>query len=395
VAALVLRHADPRRLAGRLRPEDFADPAAGLIFQTVMNGAAAGRPVDPSALPAMLRAAGELRSDGYPIRPLLDWLPTVSVPAHPDAWAGLVIAGSLTRQIEAAGVRLQQASSGYRDLLWGAGRVLAVAAAQRATVHQALVRWEGLPGSWRHAVSSTLQAVPATSNQLSLRPAVAATHEERLLEQELLAGLVAAPALLDQVRWLHPRDFAEPGCGHLYSALRQLHLEGRPIDLVTVAASLPASLSSTPALDGRLGSPTGPPSESLVETEPAALQVCRALQPHRAFPGIVPWMARQQLESSLLRAAELTGQDLVAIASSPTVVGGLGGPVLRVAVNRLDDFTDEGRRLEAAQRTAPPSDDPRPEPTTITRLHALETDPTIARDGRDEPGSGHLNRTAG
>lgn len=394
VASLVLGHIDPRELTGRLQREDFFDPAAGVIFQTVVDAAAGGRRVDPSTLPTMLRAAGELRSDGYPIRPLLDWLPTVSVPAHPRAWAGLVVAGSLTRHVDAAGVRLQQASNGYRDLLWGAGRVLAVAAGQRATVHQALVRWEGLPGSWRHAVSTKLQPI---SSSYPSRPPAPATRDEQLLERELLAGIVAAPAVLDQVRWLQPRDFTDPGCADLFSVVRQLHLEGRPIDLVTLSASLPTSPFAARALD-TLPASTGLPSESLIEPDSPAIRVCRELELHLAHPQMVPWMARQQLESSLLRMADATGQDLVAFASAPTSFGGVGGPVLRAALARLDDFTDDGRRLELAQRVAPSSDDARTEPSTLSRLRSLQPDPGLHRDGsggRDDPGPEHLDRTAG
>ena len=388
VAALVLGHADPAELSGRLTTRDFFDPAAGLIFETVMTGAAGGRPVDPVSLAALLRAAEQLRGDGYPIRPLLDWLPTVSVPAHPQAWGALVVASSLTRQVEAAGVRLGQASDGYRDLVWGAGRVLAVAAAQRATVHQALVRWESLPGSWRHAVTSTLQATPAgvtAGVPGGLRPLRPVSRDEQLLEQELLAGLVAAPRLLEHIGWLQPRDFTDPACGQLYTALRQLHREGRPIDLVTVAATLPTTPDQRRVDEPAIG-------DAGSEPESAVLRVCRSLQPHRAFPATVPWLARQQLEGSLLRAADETGKDLVRIAASPVSVGGLGGPVLRAAVARLDDFTDEGRRLEAAQRTAPSRDDAGAEPSTVTRLRALDTVPSA--DGRD-PGSGHLDRSAG
>jgi hypothetical protein len=399
VAALVLGHASPADLSGRVTGQDFVDPAAGLIFTTVMNAAGSGRRMDPAALPALLRASGELRGDGYPIRPMLDWLPSVSVPAHPDAWGALVVAGALTRQVEAAGVRLQQASSGYGDLPWGAGWVMAVAAAQRATVHQALIRWESLPGSWRHAVASTLQPVPSgTPVSRAAAPRAprdvsrTVSRDEQLLEQELLAGLIEAPQLLDRVRWLQPRDFADPACAQLYAIVQRLHLEDRPIDLVTVAASLPPIASG--------GGELGPRLESPIEPEPAVVTLCRQLQPHRATPAMVPWLARQQLEGWLLREADQTGRDLVTIAGSPVTVGGLGGPALRAAVARLDDFTDEGRRLDYAQRTAPCSDDTPSDRSSVTRLRTHDRDcsligAALATPDRDEPDGGHLDRTAG
>ena len=82
---------------------------------------------------------------------------------------------------------------------------------------------------------------------------------------------------------------------------------------------------------------------------------------------------------------------------APVAVGGLGGPALRVALSRLDDFTDEGRRLEGAQRTASSRDDTDLSGSTVTRLRGLEQDRSQPADrteqGRD--GHGHLDRDAG
>jgi hypothetical protein len=355
VAALVLGHAEPADLSGRLSGRDFFDPPAGLIFDAILTAARAGRGADAAGrftqLPSMLRAAGELRGDGYPIRPLLEWLPTVSVPAHPEAWAALVVASALGRQVEAAGLRLRQAANAYGDLPWGAGRVLAVAAGQRAAVHSALMRWEELPASWRHSIQLSPQGVPAPD---VAGAATALSGDELLVERELIAGLIAAPALLDRLRWLQSRDFADPATGQLFATVQQLHAERRPIDLVTVAACLP--------LNGTAGPIVGAAVEEQATPVPAevVLEVCRSLQPHRVFPGMVPWLARQQLEGSLLREADRTGLRLTALAATPVEVGGLGGPALRQAVRELDEFTDESRRLEAAQRVAPSSDDTGP-----------------------------------
>jgi hypothetical protein len=344
VAALVLGQADPAQLSGRLSGRDFYDPAAGLIFDTVLAAPrTAGAPHElVTALPALLRAAGELRGDGYPIRPLLDWLPSVSVPAHPEAWSALVVASALGRQVDAAGVRLQQVACGYRDLPWGgAGRVLAVAAAQRATVHAAQMRWEELPSSWRHALPRSPQGLPAYRAP-SREPV---TGDELIVERELLAGVIAAPALLERLRWLHAGDFADPAHASLFATVEQLHAERRPVDLVTVAATVPQVH-------------TGPRrTESHAPSTEVVLSVCRSLQPHRVFPGTVPWLARQQLEASLLREAEATGTRLSALAATPIEVGGLGGPVLRQAVRELDELGDHTRRLEAATRVAPCRED--------------------------------------
>ena len=337
VAALVLGHADPADLSGRLSGRDFFDRAAGLIFDTVLTAARRGAVRPGEALTA-------LRTDGYPIRPLLDWLPRVSVPAHPQAWSALVVASALSRQVEAAGVRLQQAAGAYSDLPYGAGRVLAVAAAQRATVHAALMRWEELPASWRHTLHLSPQGLPPAAP----RPTARVGGDELILERELLAGLIAAPELLSHIRWLQPTDFADPAHGELFTVVRQLHDEGRPIDLVTVAAALPLTTpTAVPGLEPE--TPAAPPE--------VVLEVCRRLQPHQAFPGMIPWIARQQLEASMLREAGSVGVRLTELAATPVAIGGVGAPVLRQAVRVLDEFGDQSRRLEAATRTAPSSAD--------------------------------------
>jgi hypothetical protein len=384
VSALVLGHADPADLAGRLSLRDFYDPASGLLFGTVMEAASAGRDICPEALPGLLRAAGELHSDGYPIRPLLDWLPTLPVPAHPEAWGALVVANALCRSVEAAGIRMQQASNAYGDSVWGAGRVLAVAAGQRAAIHAGLRRWEELPASWRDAIPVRPTSVPGSGPE-SEPHRTFASRDEQLLEQELLAGLVEAPQLMSSIGWLEQRDFRDPACGQLYTALRQLHRDGRPIDLVTVAAALP----TTDAVAG--------PVEVGQEAS-AVLRVCRALQPHRVFPATVPWLARQQIEASMLRQAETTGQTLVRYAASPAAVGGLGGPLLSQAVSELDRLGNEGKRLATARRTAPTSDDAR-DARSVSRLRTVEDVPRPDHrpDRGPDRGDGpsHLDRTAG
>ncbi len=153
IAALMLGAADPAELSGRVRGSDFTDPAAGLLFEVVMDAPSRQRAGLGQDLPRLLRARGQLRGDGYPLRQMLEWLPHLPVPARPRPWAGLVVAASISRVVGQCGVRLMQASeTSLMSQAYGAGRVLAVAAAQRAAVHAAARRWQGLPASWRDGV---------------------------------------------------------------------------------------------------------------------------------------------------------------------------------------------------------------------------------------------------
>ena len=104
VAALALGLMDAREFAGRLHPSDFTDPAAGECFAAALES-----PLPASSshvLPELLRRRGRLRGDGYPVRELLEWLPLLPAPVHPEAWATLIVAGSLGRVAQACGLRL-------------------------------------------------------------------------------------------------------------------------------------------------------------------------------------------------------------------------------------------------------------------------------------------------
>jgi hypothetical protein len=326
VAALVMGQADPAELSGRLRSSDFTDPAAGACFAAALGRTgAAGAVLD---LPELLRSRGVLRSDGYPIRELLEWLPSLPVPTHPEAWATLVVAGSMGRVVQACGTRLVQVTDGWDLARPEAGRVLTMAAAQRAALHGALRRWDDLPAAWRDTLPArSLQRIPPPE---ASRPTLIGDRE---LEREVLAGAVAVPALLDRMPWLRQDDFTDPGCAEVFRAVRQLHGAGRPVDLVTLAASLVPAARSGADLDG--------PAE-----------VCAGLRPGRSFPAAVPFVARRLLEATAVREARQVGEDLLVLAASPGSVGGLGRPVLEASLGWLDRLRPHAERLVQAYRPA-------------------------------------------
>lgn len=370
VSALVLGQVHPAELSGLVRVSDFGDPAAGLIFEVATHAPAGSL----EALPRLLSARGALRSDGYPVSHLLEWLPTVPVPVHPPAWGALVVAGALSRLVEQSGVRLVQASD-TADRAGEVARVLAVAAAQRAAVHGAYRRWQDLPARWRASVPTGLSAAtPApepTGGEMWAGPSV------REIESELLAGVVAAPRQLDRLTWLRAGDFADRDCGQLFDAVRGLHDAGRPVDLVTVAASFPP-----------LGGPAQP--GQLPAIEPA--QMCAELRPHMSVPAWVPVLARQVLSASVLREADQTGQRLMWLASGRAGVG-LGRPMLERALSRIDELGEPAARWQQSRDPlgAQPSSSDRPrtrEQSGLVRPGRTSTQ----RADRDRRGPG-LDRT--
>ncbi|MCW2573183.1 MAG: hypothetical protein JWO88_3241 [Frankiales bacterium] len=366
VTALVLGDADPLEFSARLSASDFTDPAAAVIFRVVMD---AGPAAVAAGLPAVLQRQGLLRPDGYPLSDLLEWLPGLPVPVHPQAWATLVVAGTLGRQVSASGLRLLQAVEAGRERSWPVGKVLAVVAAPRAATTSSWRRWAELPASWRDTLSSLPdRSTPAgptggadspdgragaerTRSAESRHASVPARPVTGERERMLLAGLLAAPQLLGRIPWLREEDFTDRACGSVFATLRREHERDRPVDVVTLAAVC------EPGVEGWAGA------------SPAA--VARDLRPAAAVPTAVPFLSRLVLGDAVLREVERTGTELVQLAQAPAPVGGLGAGPLSVAQDRLEALRPHAVRWEAATRPQHRID--------LTRSSGLDRVPALER----------------
>jgi replicative DNA helicase len=351
---------DPRDLAGRLRPADFTDPAAGAVFETALR-AGSVRPL-ADELPALLRQQGILRPDGYPISHLLEWMPRLPNPVHPEAWATLIVAAGIGRQVRASGDRLQQYADAAVEGRCGTGRLLAAVAAQRAALAGSRRRWEDLPERWR-------ASVPGTASPTAAAPAfeptvVRASDDERARrEQALLTGLVAAPHLLGRIPWLDEAHFADPLVGEVFGTLRRLHEFGHPVDVVT----LTAACRVTP----------GPPDRH------GPADVARELRPQDATPSSVPFLARQVLAHAIIDDVHAVGVDLVRLSQAPAAAGGVGSQLLAAAQDRLDRVRPHLLRWENATRDgAPPIVGGRTVParSALARLRPPPTERPGVRD---------------
>lgn len=325
VTALVLGHADPADFAGWVGPADFTDPAAGVLLEAVMQSGA-GKWA-PEELPAVLQRRGLLRRDGYPISHLLEWMPKLPVPIHAEAWATLVVAGTLGRQVHASGVRLQQSAEAGLEGRHPPGQVLAMVAAQRAALASSQHRWDSLPARWCDTLPAPLtvvdQALPARARLDNANGEPEGARRER----ELLAGLVAAPQLLGRIPWLAEHDFTDPSCGAVFTTLRRLHETGHPVDVVT----LPALCDPSPPRGGSAALASG-------------------LRPEQAIPTAVPFLARQVLGHAISRDVHRVGEDLVQLAAAPAEAGGLGVALLTAAQGRLESLRPYAVRLENSTR---------------------------------------------
>jgi replicative DNA helicase len=95
-------------VSGWLRPEDFARPLCGEIFEVIGDMRAQGRPVDPVTVLGELRERARIRPDGYPANALIEMVQAVPVPASTPYYGRLVLAAAVFRRIDDCGSRLRQ-----------------------------------------------------------------------------------------------------------------------------------------------------------------------------------------------------------------------------------------------------------------------------------------------
>jgi replicative DNA helicase len=97
-----------------LRPEDFARPLCGEVYQVMTAMHADSRPIDPVTVLGELRRNGRIRADGYPAGELIAMVEAVPAPAMTPHYARLVLEAATFRRIERYGTRISQVGRGHR-----------------------------------------------------------------------------------------------------------------------------------------------------------------------------------------------------------------------------------------------------------------------------------------
>jgi replicative DNA helicase len=143
VGGLLLAPDHYEAVAEWLRPEDFARPLCGEVFQLVGQMRARDFPVDPVTVLGELRHLGRVRSDGYPAMELIAMVQAVPVPASTPYYARLVLAESVFRRISDCGTRLSQVGRRARGTPDDAFDTLARSWEGLGEVHS---RWEHASG---------------------------------------------------------------------------------------------------------------------------------------------------------------------------------------------------------------------------------------------------------
>lgn len=104
-----------------LRPEDFAQPACGRLYELLLDMHDRDLPIDPVTVLAELQRTGQQRRDGYPAMELIAMIEAVPSPATGVHYARLVLEASIFRLVQQTGQRLiqigQQRHGDIRDAL--------------------------------------------------------------------------------------------------------------------------------------------------------------------------------------------------------------------------------------------------------------------------------------
>jgi len=217
---------------------DFADPVCRRIFAATARLREAARAVDEVTLGVALARGGDLGA----AREVAQLAAEVPSPASAGYYAAHVLAGSIRRQVLAAGQRLAGVRPGPAE------DVLELAAGERARIEGGLRRWRQA----RRSFAGTSVSLPAEGRLPLRRPngsERAGDGGERLVERVTVGTLLLAPERLGEVAgWLSVGDFADPTCAAAYRAIGELTAQRLPADPAAVLATL--GRADLPGVDG-------------------------------------------------------------------------------------------------------------------------------------------------
>jgi replicative DNA helicase len=108
IGGILLEPAQLDHVSDWLRPEDFAKPLCGELYELLTTMRSVGNPIDPVTVLGELRRAGRVRSDGYPAGELVAMVETVPTPASTPYYARMVLEAATFRRIERCGTRITQ-----------------------------------------------------------------------------------------------------------------------------------------------------------------------------------------------------------------------------------------------------------------------------------------------
>jgi hypothetical protein len=239
VGALMLQPEAIGVVGAWLRRSDFTQPWVGDLYLLLRERHRSGEACDAHSVGLALTAQGPSTLRAFVPR-LLDLLQAAPVRPEPVAYARVVLASGIRREVEGLGVVLR------------AGAVAAARQLDAAPLRQTAAEVDGLLREahrrWDHAHGAPAgNHAPADDSRRMLdlrlsadrylqvhRPEARAQHSER--ERRLVGALVVRPAAASVIgTTLHPEWFVEPRWAAGYAAVLDLTASQQPVDAVTVA----------------------------------------------------------------------------------------------------------------------------------------------------------------
>lgn len=323
LGAVLLEPRQLGRLSGWLRPEHFYRPAHSALYAAMLTLRTGGHPATQLAPDAPVplawlndvREEASARTRGVTTAYVHSLASACPRPAHAPVYGRMVLEGAIHRSVAQHAVRLQQAARADTDR--GVDETLHHAQVLHDVLDDLGRRWGFEP---RPVEPNTTVPEPTTAS------APAGQVAERVLADEefLLAALTAHPEQLSRMTdWLRPGDFADPGHRQVYRALGALRHRGEPVDGLTVLWECQRRGALT---DGSLDAER-------------VRRIC-----HVPVAGSAEYFGEQVLDSSLLRTAATSAQQVRALADDTSLAP---GQLISHTVHALVPL-DEIRRRRAA-----------------------------------------------
>jgi replicative DNA helicase len=254
VGGLLLQPAAVGVVEQWLRRSDFTQAWLGDLYLLLRERHHAGEAGDPLSVGRAL-IAGRSPSTQMIVPRLVDLLQAAPVPPEPLAYARVVLASGIRREVEGLGVVLRAgAMAAARQL--DAGPMRQTAAEVDGLLREARERWDrahGRTGAMAPPVEDSRRGLDlrlGADRFLQAQPSVAdAEVAER--ERRLVGALVVRPAAAAAIgQSLHPEWLTERTLAAAYAAILDLTATQQPVDAVTVccrARELSAAFGVAPS----------------------------------------------------------------------------------------------------------------------------------------------------
>lgn len=243
LGALLLDPAPLTAIRQWLRPGDFADTWRGWVFTTILERHTAREPIDPVLVGQDMTARHGRRLAALPrLHTLVANTPQIR---HVAEYAQVVLDAALRREITGLGVLLRAAAA-QTAFDGTAVPMTTTCNLVDAGLDTAAERWATALGIAHDAVVVPL-ALRAAARSGDARESAARyldahpprdAAEEHQHEVDLVGTLIAHPEHIAAVAdWLPPQRIGDPAWRLLYATTLELVELGRPVDLITVAAT--------------------------------------------------------------------------------------------------------------------------------------------------------------